>query len=194
MYSTPLAWYQLHWTIFLTVSVCVKCDLFSKEMFMFDIDLVGVASKLFGRSRRGVKRSFPPHWKSMALTQNGLHKIISASRQSKIRQKTEPYWVGLSVRYLWLAKRPNRMVRGVLSPHFLLPDGVSGKRLGTHYPEEFSYNPNQTHLKRPIKLLKTAWKLQAGVLKPVANKLSRAVSETVPYPLYSALYRVSAIL
>ncbi len=28
--------------------------------------------------------------------------------------------------------------------------------LGTHYPKEFSYNPNQTHLKQPIKLLKTA--------------------------------------
>ncbi len=46
---------------------------------------------------------------------------------------------------------------------------------GTHYLEEFSYNPNQTHLKRPIKLLKTAWKWQAGVLKPVGNKLSRRV-------------------
>ncbi len=44
--------------------------------------------------------------------------------------------------------------------------------LGTQYPEEFSYNPNQTHLKRPIKLPKTAWKLQTGVLKPVVNKLS----------------------
>ncbi len=32
--------------------------------------------------------------------------------------------------------------------------------LGTHYPVQFSYNPNQAHLKRPIKLLKTAWKLQ----------------------------------
>ncbi len=47
--------------------------------------------------------------------------------------------------------------------------------LGTHYPKEFSYNPNQTHQKRPIKLLKTAWELQAGVLKPVENKLSRRV-------------------
>ncbi len=28
--------------------------------------------------------------------------------------------------------------------------------LGTHSPEKFSYNPNQTHLKQPIKLLKTA--------------------------------------
>ncbi len=36
--------------------------------------------------------------------------------------------------------------------------------LETHDPEEFSYSPNQTHLKQPIKLLKT-------VLKPDGNKL-----------------------
>ncbi len=46
--------------------------------------------------------------------------------------------------------------------------------LGTHDPEEFSYNPNQTHLKRTVKLLETAWHFQAGVLKPVGNKLSRS--------------------
>ncbi len=44
------------------------------------------------------------------------------------------------------------------------------------HPEEISYNPNQTHLKRPNKLLETAWKLQAGVLRPVGNTFSRTVS------------------
>ncbi len=43
-------------------------------------------------------------------------------------------------------------------------------------PEEISYNPNQTHLKRPNKLLETAWKLQAGALKLVGNTFSRTVS------------------
>ncbi len=32
----------------------------------------------------------------MVLTQNGLHKIMSAARQSKRCQKTEPYWVEVS--------------------------------------------------------------------------------------------------
>ncbi len=52
------------------------------------------------------KQSFSPHWKSMVLTQNSLHKIISAARQSKIHWKNEPYWVG----------RPNGMARGVVFP------------------------------------------------------------------------------
>ncbi len=38
---------------------------------------------------------------------------ISAPRQSKKRQQTEPYWVGLSVQYLRPDKRPNGMTRGV---------------------------------------------------------------------------------
>ncbi len=49
--------------------------------------------------------------------------------------------------------------------------------LGTHYPEEFSYNPNQTHLKRPIKLLKTSL-ANSGLnasLKCVFWSLNRAV-------------------
>ncbi len=33
--------------------------------------------------------------------------------------------------------------------------------LGTHYPEEFSYNHNQTHLKRQSSSSRLAWKLQA---------------------------------
>ncbi len=46
------------------------------------------------------KTILSPSLEKHVLTQNGLHKIISAARQSKIRQETEPYWVGLSVRYL----------------------------------------------------------------------------------------------
>ncbi len=38
---------------------------------------------------------------------------ISAARQSKKHQQTEPCWVGLSVQYLWQDKRPNGMTRGV---------------------------------------------------------------------------------
>ncbi len=78
-----------------------------------------------------VKRAchtFPPHWKSMVLTRNGLHKIISATRQSKKRQQTEPYWVGLSVQYLRQDKRPNGMTRGVFADTLCYLIKSTGKR------------------------------------------------------------------
>ncbi len=98
------------------------------------IDLVGVVSKLWGRSRSGGKQSFPPYWTSMVLTQNGLHKSISAAWQSKKRRKTELYWVGLSVRYLWLDKWHNRIARCRFPTFFCYLIESPGKRTAYYKP------------------------------------------------------------
>ncbi len=72
-----------------------------------------------------VKRAchtFPPHWKSMVLTRNGLHKIISAARQSKKRQQTEPYWVGTVRTVSETGQTTQRNDQRCLSRHFVLLD------------------------------------------------------------------------
>ncbi len=65
-----------------------------------------------GRSRRVENDPFPFIGKAWCWP--GMVYIdISAARQSKNRQQTEPYWVGLSVQYLRQDKWPNGMTRGV---------------------------------------------------------------------------------